>query len=88
MHIAAYAMAMNKTIPAIRRLREATKPKSDQWADVVKIGRTHLEDATPLTVGQEWSGYAGALEDARAELERATQRLLSVARARSSTSAG
>ena len=46
--------------------------KSKEWADVVKIGRTHLEDAVPLTVGQEWSGYAGALDDAIAEVERAT----------------
>ena len=41
---------------------------------MVKIGRTHLEDATPLTVGQEWSGYAGALDDAIAEVEHATAR--------------
>ena len=41
---------------------------------MVKIGRTHLEDATPLTVGQEWSGYAGALDDAITEVEHATPR--------------
>jgi fumarate hydratase class II len=56
MHIAAYALATEKTIPALRRLRDACERKSKKWADVVKIGRTHLEDATPLTVGQEWSG--------------------------------
>ena len=61
MHIAAYTMATEQTIPALRRLRDAIDAKSKQWADVVKIGRTHLEDAMPLTVGQEWSGYAGAL---------------------------
>jgi fumarate hydratase class II len=54
MHIAAYTMAMGKTIPALKRLRDAVDAKSRQWADVVKIGRTHLEDAVPLTVGQEW----------------------------------
>src|ERR1700747_2595834 len=54
MHIAAYTMATTKTIPALKRLRDAIDARSRQWADVVKIGRTHLEDATPLTVGQEW----------------------------------
>ncbi|HUE27415.1 MAG TPA: class II fumarate hydratase [Solirubrobacteraceae bacterium] len=79
MHIAAYKMATEKTIPALRRLRDAIERKSRKWADVVKIGRTHLEDATPLTVGQEWSGYVGALDDAIAEVEHATRGLLKVA---------
>jgi fumarate hydratase class II len=79
MHIAAYTMATQKTIPALRRLRDAIERKSRQWADVVKIGRTHLEDATPLTVGQEWSGYVGALDDAIAEAGHATRGLLKVA---------
>src|SRR6266702_667544 len=79
MHIAAYTMATEKTIPALKRLREALDAKSKQWADVVKIGRTHLEDAVPLTVGQEWSGYVGALDDAIAEVEHATDGLLSLA---------
>src|SRR5579859_5412098 len=79
MHIAAYQMATGQTIPALRRLRDAFAHKSGQWAEVVKIGRTHLEDATPLTVGQEWSGYAGALEDAIAEVEHATRGLLPLA---------
>src|SRR5712672_2413709 len=70
MHIAAYTMATEKTIPALKRLRDAIDSNSKKWADVVKIGRTHLEDAVPLTVGQEWSGYAGALDDAIAGLER------------------
>jgi fumarate hydratase class II len=79
MHIAAYQMCTNKTIPALRRLRDAISHRSAKWADVVKIGRTHLEDATPLTVAQEWSGYAGALDDAIAEVEHATRGLLRVA---------
>ncbi len=79
MHIAAYTMATSKTIPALRRLRDAFEHKSRQWANVVKIGRTHLEDATPLTVGQEWSGYAGALDDAIAEVDHATHGLLKLA---------
>ncbi|HTA08698.1 MAG TPA: class II fumarate hydratase [Streptosporangiaceae bacterium] len=79
MHIAAYKMATERTIPALRHLRDAIEGKSRKWADVVKIGRTHLEDATPLTVGQEWSGYAAALDDAIAEVEHATRGLLKLA---------
>jgi fumarate hydratase class II len=79
MHIAAYKMATEKTLPALRRLRDAIASKSQEWKDIVKIGRTHLEDATPLTVGQEWSGYSGALDDAIAEVERVTEGLLQVA---------
>jgi fumarate hydratase, class II len=79
MHIAAYRMATDRTIPALRRLRDATERNSRKWADVVKIGRTHLEDAVPLTVGQEWSGYTGALDDAIAEVEHATRGLLKLA---------
>ena len=79
MHIAAHKMATDKTIPALRRLRDAVERKSRPWAEVVKIGRTHLEDAVPLTVGQEWSGYVGALDDAIAEAEHATHGLLKVA---------
>jgi fumarate hydratase, class II len=79
MHIAAYTMATEKTIPALKRLRDATERNAKKWAGVVKIGRTHLEDATPLTVGQEWSGYTGALDDAIAEVEHATRGLLKLA---------
>ena len=79
MHIAAHTMAVGKTIPALRRLRDAIERKSKMWADVVKVGRTHLEDATPLTVGQEWSGYVGALDDAIAEVKHATNGLLKLA---------
>jgi fumarate hydratase class II len=79
MHIAGYTMATGKTIPALRRLRDAVDRNAKQWADIVKIGRTHLEDATPLTVGQEWSGYTGALNDAIAEVEHATHGLLELA---------
>ena len=79
MHIAAYTMAIGKTIPALKRLRDAIDVNSKKWAGVVKIGRTHLEDATPLTVGQEWSGYAGALDDTIEEAGHATAGLLKVA---------
>src|ERR1700732_473452 len=72
-------MAPQKTIPAIKRLQDAIEANSKKWADVVKIGRTHLEDAVPLTVGQEWSGDVGALDDAIAEVEHATRGLLKLA---------
>src|ERR1051326_4124353 len=57
MHIAA-AEQMQKLIPEVRHLRDAIDAKAKEFADVVKIGRTHLQDATPLTVGQEFSGWA------------------------------
>ena len=79
MHIAAYAMATRKTIPALTRLREAIDAKAKKWASVVKIGRTHLEDATPLTVGQEWSGYGDALGDVIPHVAQATEGLLQLA---------
>jgi fumarate hydratase, class II len=79
MHIAAHKMTTERTIPALRRLCDAIDRKSRDWAKVVKVGRTHLEDAIPLTVGQEWSGYAGALDDAIAEVEHAIRGLLKLA---------
>ncbi|WP_327389332.1 lyase family protein [Streptomyces microflavus] len=79
MHLAAYTLITQQTLPALPRLRYALRQKADVWSDVVKIGRTHLEDATPLTVGQEWSGYAAAIDEAAAELEHVTDALLAVA---------
>ncbi|MCC5579477.1 class II fumarate hydratase [Microtetraspora sp. AC03309] len=64
MHIAAVQMIETRLLAASGRLRDAAETKSREWENVVKIGRTHLEDATPLTVGQEWSGYAAQLADA------------------------
>jgi fumarate hydratase class II len=64
MHIAAIRVLVADLLPSLTRLRAATARKSEEWARVVKIGRTHLQDATPLTVGQEWSGYVGQLDDA------------------------
>lgn len=62
MHIAAYKAVVEKTIPGVEQLRNTLKAKSEQFKDVVKIGRTHLMDATPLTLGQEFSGYASQLD--------------------------
>jgi fumarate hydratase class II len=62
MHIAAASRVAEALIPAVQQLREAIEAKAREFADVVKIGRTHLMDATPLTVGQEMSGWASMLE--------------------------
>ena len=62
MHIAAYKMIVETTIPGVETLRDTLKDKSDAFKDVVKIGRTHLMDATPLTLGQEFSGYVSQLD--------------------------
>ena len=61
MHMAA-AEAMVEMLPSIERLRDALDAKSKQWAHIVKVGRTHLQDATPLTLGQEFSGYVSQLD--------------------------
>ncbi len=62
MHISAYQMLMEVTIPGVTLLRDTLKAKSEAFMDVVKIGRTHFMDATPLTLGQEFSGYVAQLD--------------------------
>ena len=62
MHIAAYEKIIKNTIPGVTQLRDTLKKKSEEFKNVVKIGRTHLMDATPLTLGQEFSGYASQLD--------------------------
>jgi len=62
MHIAAYTVLLENTIPGIKKLRDTLSKKSKQFMKVVKIGRTHFMDATPLTVGQEFSGYVSQLD--------------------------
>ncbi len=62
MHISAYKMMVEVTIPGVGKLRDTLKAKSDTFKKVVKIGRTHLMDATPLTLGQEFSGYVSQLD--------------------------
>jgi fumarate hydratase class II len=64
MHIAAIQAIHEHLVPSVRALEQAIAAKATQWTDVVKIGRTHLQDAVPLTVGQEWSGYARQLDQA------------------------
>lgn len=62
MHIASYKVIVEKTIPGVEKLKTTLNSKAKQFKDVVKIGRTHLMDATPLTLGQEFSGYVSQLE--------------------------
>ncbi len=63
MNIAAAVNVKQRLIPAVKQLRDAIGAKAKEWDDIVKIGRTHMQDATPLTLGQEWSGYDGVLTD-------------------------
>jgi fumarate hydratase class II len=67
MYIASALQVKQKLIPALQALHNSIAAKAEQWKDIIKIGRTHMQDATPLTLGQEWSGYAGLLTD---DLER------------------
>ncbi|TVQ95137.1 MAG: class II fumarate hydratase [Bacteroidetes bacterium] len=62
MHISAYKLIVEETIPSLNRLKESLNEKATEYKDIVKIGRTHLMDATPLTLGQEFSGYVAQLE--------------------------
>jgi fumarate hydratase class II len=71
MSIAAAVNVKQRLIPAVKELRDAIAAKAEEWKDIVKIGRTHMQDATPLTLGQEWSGYAGMLTDNLERIESA-----------------
>src|SRR6202522_1836529 len=77
MFIAAAVNVSERLIPAVGALHDAIATKAEQWKDIVKIGRTHMQDATPITLGQEWSGYAGLLAD---DLERIKDALKGVYR--------
>ncbi|WVH08881.1 MAG: Fumarate hydratase class II [Fluviibacter phosphoraccumulans EoVTN8] len=63
MHMAAAIRIVHHLFPAITLLRSHLHEKAEAWKDIVKIGRTHMQDATPITLGQEWSGYVGMLDD-------------------------
>ena len=71
MYIAAAVGVTGALVPAVKALHGAIDSKAREWADIVKIGRTHLQDATPITLGQEWSGYAGMLGDNLGRIEQA-----------------
>ncbi len=77
MNMAAAVNVKQRLMPAVKALHDAIAVKAEEWKDVIKIGRTHMQDATPLTLGQEWSGYAGMLAD---DLERLDASLTGVYR--------
>ena len=79
MHIAAVLEIEDHLLPNAEALLAAIEAKSREWDDVIKIGRTHLQDAVPLTVGQEWSGYAQQLSDALARVRASEAGLLQLA---------
>jgi fumarate hydratase class II len=79
MHIAAVKLLDERLIPELDRIATTIEAKAGQWMDVVKIGRTHLEDAVPLSVGQEWSGWAAQLRAALADVERSREGLYELA---------
>ncbi|MAF64769.1 MAG: fumarate hydratase, class II [Planctomycetes bacterium] len=71
MHVSVAEETLGRLLPALQALGDALSAKAEAWSDAVKIGRTHLQDATPLTVGQEFTGYARQLADARRAVEAA-----------------
>jgi fumarate hydratase, class II len=73
MYIAAATNTKGKLVPAVKALHDAIAAKAEEWKDVIKIGRTHMQDATPLTLGQEWSGYAGMLAENIERIEDALE---------------
>ena len=77
MYIAAALGMTKRLIPSVKALHDSIAAKAAAWSDIVKIGRTHMQDATPLTLGQEWSGYAGMLAD---DLDRVADALKGVYR--------
>jgi fumarate hydratase class II len=77
MYIATAVGVRERLVPAVKALHDAIAAKATAWDDIVKIGRTHMQDATPLTLGQEWSGYAGMLAD---DLDRLDDALTGVYR--------
>jgi fumarate hydratase class II len=79
MHIAAYKMVVEITLPGVKKLRDALAKKSEEFKEIVKTGRTHLMDATPLTLGQEFSGYVAQLDHGLRALEHTLDHLTELA---------
>lgn len=79
MHVAAVTEITSRLIPALTTLRDALKAKSDEFNHIIKIGRTHLQDATPLTLGQEFSGYVQQLNYGLERVESTLPRLYNLA---------
>ncbi|MBI1675340.1 class II fumarate hydratase [Shewanella sp. DW31] len=79
MHIAAYRQAVELVLPCMRLLQQSLQKKAEEFAQIVKIGRTHFMDATPLTLGQEFSGYAAQLSQAIEGIEHSLKRVAELA---------
>jgi fumarate hydratase class II len=79
MYIASAMEVARTTLPGMKHMQEALAAKAEEWKDIIKIGRTHTQDATPLTLGQEFSGYAKQMEYGIARVEAAMPRLLELA---------
>ncbi len=79
MYIASAIAVTKNLIPAVTALRDSLAKKAEAWKDIVKIGRTHMQDATPLTLGQEWSGYVGMLSDNLDEINGALKSVYKLA---------
>ncbi|MFI4934697.1 MAG: class II fumarate hydratase [Caulobacterales bacterium] len=79
MHIAAAEEVVHRLLPALRTLRNALNDKAQAWAKIIKIGRTHTQDATPLTLGQEFSGYVQQVENGVARIELSLPMLMQLA---------
>ena len=79
MHISATLAVHRRLLPALRTMHGRLAEQAKRWDDIVKIGRTHLQDATPLTLGQEFSGYAAQLEDCIARVESVLPRVMRLA---------
>ena len=79
MHVAATEEVVHRLLPALRKLREALEARAQAWMDIVKIGRTHTQDATPLTLGQEFSGYAQQVGNGIGRIEQTLPMLMQLA---------
>lgn len=83
MHVSAVVELRHNLIPSLTRLRDALQAKSEEFKDIIKIGRTHLQDATPLTLGQEFSGYVQQLTNGIQRVEDSLERLYYLAQGKS-----
>lgn len=79
MHIACSEEVVHRLLPALRKLHKALHDKAEAWSHIIKIGRTHTQDATPLTLGQEFSGYAQQVENGIARIESTLPALMQLA---------
>ncbi len=79
MYIAAGVGTKQRLVPSVKALHDSVLAKAESWKDIIKIGRTHMQDATPLTLGQEWSGYAGMLDESIQHIENSLMGVWSLA---------